>query len=374
MRSTILGSDHKRIIVSCESSPGFGMETPITVRYLDPVSHRFLHAEGTVARVVSEQPQFVCEIQLHSAFDYGERRGAYRVHLDAQLAVRGSINERSRLRVVDVSATGLGVVGDLDAAVNDEVSITLSYDDTTAQGSGVIRRCVPLTGNTSRYGIELTDSAPELQLLLIDIAMNQQRRDLQKRNPAQGGTRQQTRRDEEPTPAPLPGEMLLNPSGLIGQTLPGSLVLENGRAVKGRGEILEAQDLKTIDDQEIYLADDWFDLHTDTLPQGAPADKKADAPERRRHERREWRGSVLVEYGPPAGCHTFRTNTIDLSAGGLAIESHINLAPGDGLRIRIKGKSTTHVLHAAVVYCRACSFKSGASYRVGAKLVRATDE
>lgn len=147
------------------------------------VSRKFMQQGATVQAVLSSSPKTIVAFIRTGQPIAADSRQSYRVSLAAH-NLPAKINDDQRCQLIDVSATGFGVVSETKWSIGESVTATVSYNGITATGEARVQSAREF-GGKFRYGLHAVEvqrgkAKSELQVALMKISLEVQRDQLRR--------------------------------------------------------------------------------------------------------------------------------------------------------------------------------------------------
>lgn len=148
------------------------------------VNRKFMQQGATVQAVLSASPKTIIAFTRTGQPIAADSRQSYRVSLAAH-NLPAKINNDQRCQLIDVSATGFGVVSTTELSIGETVTATVGYNGVTATGEARIQSARDFGGGKFRYGLHAVEAQrgkpkSELQVALMKISLEVQRDQLRR--------------------------------------------------------------------------------------------------------------------------------------------------------------------------------------------------
>lgn len=147
------------------------------------VNRKFMQQGATVQAVLSSSPKTIVAFVRTGQPIAADSRQSYRVSLAAH-NLPAKINDDQRCQLIDVSATGFGVVSATKWSIGETVTATVGYNGITATGEARVQSAREF-GGKFRYGLHAVEAQrgkakSELQVALMKISLEVQRDQLRR--------------------------------------------------------------------------------------------------------------------------------------------------------------------------------------------------
>ncbi|MCE9588973.1 MAG: hypothetical protein K8S99_00430 [Planctomycetes bacterium] len=147
-------------------------------------NRKFMQQGATVQAILAPSPKTIIAFRRDGQPINADTRSSYRVSLAAH-NLPARINDDQLCRLLDVSATGFGVVSKTQWNVGDVVTATVGYNGITGIGEARVQSVRDAGAGRFRYGLHAVEarqgrSRSDLQIGLMKISLEVQRDQLRR--------------------------------------------------------------------------------------------------------------------------------------------------------------------------------------------------